>query len=86
MIKFTAHVAMAKPFLAFDLPEHRFTVRHAVLYAKPKDELDFAKKIALPTDDQSLRAEMGQIGIERIKSDLYWSRQERHLVSIYDSL
>jgi glycosyltransferase involved in cell wall biosynthesis len=86
MIKLTEYMALAKPIVAFDLPEHRFTARQAALYAIPNDEFDFAKKIALLMDDPSRCVEMGQIGKDRISSELSWSRQERHLISAYDSL
>lgn len=86
MIKLTEYMALGKPIVAFDLPEHRYTARQAALYAKPNEEVDFAQKIALLMDDPSRRVEMGQIGKKRIASELSWSRQEKHLVSVYDSL
>jgi glycosyltransferase involved in cell wall biosynthesis len=86
MIKLTEYMAMGKPIVAFDLPENRFTARQAALYAKPNDEFDFAQKIALLMEDPSRCVEMGQFGRRRILSELSWSRQEKHLISVYDSL
>jgi len=44
-------MALAKPTVAFDLPEHRVTADGAVLYACPNNELDFAQKIATLIDE-----------------------------------
>jgi glycosyltransferase involved in cell wall biosynthesis len=86
MIKLTEYMALAKPIVAFDLPEHRFTARQAAFYAEPNDEIDFAKKIALLLNDPSQRSKMGEIGKDRIFSKLSWSGQEKHLISAYASL
>jgi len=45
------YMALGKPIVAFNLPEHRFMAQDAAVYAQPKDELDFAKQIALLMGD-----------------------------------
>lgn len=86
MIKLTEYMALAKPIVAFDLPEHRFTARDAAVYARPNDELDFARKIALLMDDPARRADMGRLGLQRIRSELSWEQQEKRLLAAYASL
>lgn len=84
-IKMTEYIAMGKPIVAFDLPEHRVTAQNAALYASPNDELDFARKIAWLMDHPQQRQEMGQIGRQRAETELSWSHQIKHLLSVYES-
>jgi len=84
MIKMTEYMAYGKPIVAFDLPEHRTTAQGAALYARPNDELDFARKIAELMDDPEKRSRMGKLGRERIEKDLQWSCQEPKILSAYE--
>jgi glycosyltransferase involved in cell wall biosynthesis len=86
MIKIMEYMAVGKPIVAFDLPEHRFTARGAALYARPNDELDFAQQLAMLMDDPERRKKMGQIGRERIENELAWSHQAKHLLDAYTSV
>jgi glycosyltransferase involved in cell wall biosynthesis len=86
MIKIMEYMAMEKPVVAFDLPEHRFTAQAAALYARPNDELDFARQIALLIDDPERRKKMGQVGRERVENELAWSHQAKHLLDAYASV
>lgn len=86
MIKMTEFMALAKPIVAFDLTEHRFTAQEAALYAEPNDERDFARKIAMLMDDPQRRRQMGQYGRERIEKHLAWNHQEQPLLAAYASL
>ncbi len=86
MIKMTEYMALGKPIVAFDLPEHRVTAQDAAIYARPNDELDFARQIALLMDDPDRRRAMGQKGKERAETSLAWPYQERHLLAAYDAL
>lgn len=83
MIKMTEYMALGKPIVAFDLPEHRVTAQDAALYAQPNDELDFARKIVELMEDPVKRERMGRVGKERIDSMLSWSCQEQYLLSAY---
>lgn len=86
MVKIMEYMAMGRPVVAFDLPEHRFTAQDAALYAKPNDELDMARQIARLMDNPKLRTQMGQIGRERVESELAWTHQEKHLLEAYESV
>jgi glycosyltransferase involved in cell wall biosynthesis len=86
MIKNMEYMALAKPVVAFDLPEHRITAQAAAVYARPNDELDFARKIALLMDDPERRALMGQYGRKRIETELAWPYQAKRLLEAYASL
>ncbi len=86
MIKITEYMALGKPIVAFDLPEHRVTADNAALYALANDELDFAQKIVALMDDPSLRQCMGQMGRERIEKTLAWPYQAKLLLQAYATL
>lgn len=86
MIKMTEYMALGKPIVAFDLPEHRVTAQDAAVYACPNEELDFARQIAALMDDPQRRARMGQIGRERVENTLAWFYQVPNLLKAYASL
>ncbi len=83
MIKMMEYMTMGKPVVAFDLWEHRVTAGEAAVYARPNDELDFARKIAGLMDAPETRRRMGEIGRERIEKELSWKCHERYLLSAY---
>jgi glycosyltransferase involved in cell wall biosynthesis len=86
MIKMMEYMALGKPIVAFDLPEHRVTAGEAALYARPNDELDFARHLAVLMDDPERRKKMGEIGRERIENELAWPYQAKHLLDVYASV
>lgn len=86
MIKVMEYMALGKPIVAFDLPEHRVTAQSAALYATVNDERDFAKQIINLMKDAELRQSMGRIGRDRIETELAWSYQATRLVAAYSSL
>jgi glycosyltransferase involved in cell wall biosynthesis len=86
MVKMMEYMALSKPIVAFDLPEHRVTAGEAALYARPNDELDFARQLAVLMDDLHRRKRMGQIGRKRVENELAWPHQARHLLDAYASL
>ncbi|MFN8486561.1 MAG: glycosyltransferase family 4 protein [Caldilineaceae bacterium] len=83
MIKMTEYMALNKPIVAFDLPEHRVTAQEACLYAKANDELDFARKLAELMDDPAQRASMGKLGRQRVETALAWHYSVPHLLDAY---
>jgi glycosyltransferase involved in cell wall biosynthesis len=85
-IKVMEYMALEKPIVAFDLPEHRNTAQDAAVYARPNDEFDFAKQIALLMDDQGRRKKMGQKGRERVEKEVAWQVQEKALLEVYESM
>ena len=86
MIKIMEYMAMRKPIVAFDLPEHRRTADCAASYAPPNDVVKFALQIQELMDDPPRRTRMGEAGWNRIERELAWSHQEKHLLSAYNSL
>jgi glycosyltransferase involved in cell wall biosynthesis len=86
MIKLMEYMALGKPIVAFDLPEHRVTAQNAAVYARPNDELDFAQQIASLMDDSDRRKKMGRLGRERVETELDWSHQAEHLLEAYKTL
>jgi len=85
-IKMMEYMALGKPIVAFDLPEHRASAQDAAVYARPNDELDFARQIAALMDDPERRQKMGQIGKDRVETELAWPYQEKHLLEVYEAL
>jgi glycosyltransferase involved in cell wall biosynthesis len=84
--KIMEYMALGKPIVAFDLPEHRISAQDAALYARPNDEMDFARKIALLMDNPQLCEEMGRKGKKRIEAELSWAHQAERLVRAYEAL
>jgi glycosyltransferase involved in cell wall biosynthesis len=86
MIKMTEYMALGKPIVAFDLPEHRRTAEGAALYARPNEESDLAEKLVELMDDPELRREMAEIGLRRVETELGWPHQQRRLLEAYDRI
>ena len=86
MIKLTEYMALAKPIVAFDLPEHRVSAGAAALYAADNDVNAFAQNIAALLSDPQKREQMGQLGRKRVETQLAWHYSERQLLSVYDNL
>jgi glycosyltransferase involved in cell wall biosynthesis len=85
-IKIAEYMALGKPVIAFDLPEHRVTAQQAALYAEANSGQDFARQIALLLDDPARRRQLGEIGRERVERELAWSYQSHYLLDVYESL
>lgn len=85
-VKLMEYMALEKPIVAFDLPEHRVTAQDAAVYARPNDELDFAQQIASLMDDPERRKKMGELGRDRVVRELAWRHQEKHLLEAYEAL
>jgi glycosyltransferase involved in cell wall biosynthesis len=86
MIKMMEYMALAKPIVAFDLPEHRVSAGEAAVYAKANDVSDMARQIALLMDDPARRRRMGRIGRERVEKELTWDLQIAGLLNVYEGL
>jgi glycosyltransferase involved in cell wall biosynthesis len=83
MIKVMEYMAMEKPVVAFDLPENRYTAQTAALYARPNDELEFARALTQLMDDPVRRQTMGAFGGRRVQNELAWSYSVPHLLTVY---
>ena len=86
MIKMTEYMALAKPSVAFDLPEHRYTAGDAALYAAPNDERELARRIAELIDDPARGMELGARGRRRVENEMAWTHQRQSLLDIYAGL
>jgi glycosyltransferase involved in cell wall biosynthesis len=83
MIKMLEYMALEKPIVAFDLPEHRYTAQAAALYVRPNDELEFARALAELMDDPVRRQAMGLFGRRRIETQLAWCYSVPPLLDAY---
>jgi len=83
MVKTSEYMAIAKPFVCFDLPESRFGAGDAALFAAPDDHAGFARLVSELLDDPGRRARMGRAGRARAESFLAWEHQERSLLAAY---
>lgn len=86
MIKMSEYMALGKPIVAYDLPEHRVTAGEAALYATANDPLAMAICIDELLKDEERRRTMGQIGRTRVREQLAWNRQVPQLLTAYDRL
>ena len=86
MVKMTEYMALGRPIVAYNLPEHRVTAQEAAVYARANDELDFARQIDALMKDPDRRRQMGQFGRKRVEAELAWAVQEQHLLKAYDKL
>jgi len=86
MTKMMEYMALEKPIVAFDLPEHRYTAQAAALYVQPNDELEFARALAELMDDPPRRRAMGLSGRRRVETELAWCYSVPPLLDAYRTL
>jgi glycosyltransferase involved in cell wall biosynthesis len=85
VIKILEYMALAKPIVAFDLPEHRFSAKEAAVFVKGNDEFAFARTIAELVDDPARRQAMGSFGRRRIETELAWQYSIPNLLAAYQT-
>jgi glycosyltransferase involved in cell wall biosynthesis len=83
MVKVMEYMALGKPIVGFDLPEHRFTAQQAAVYVRGNDEIAFARAIAELMDDPLRRERLGAFGKQRIKNELAWDFSVPKLLAVY---
>ncbi|MFF0078137.1 glycosyltransferase family 4 protein [Streptomyces canus] len=83
MNKVLEYMAMGRAIVSFDLKEARVSAGDAAVYAPANDEAEFAKLITLLLDDPQKRAEMGEIGQERVSGPLSWRNSQASLLAAY---
>jgi glycosyltransferase involved in cell wall biosynthesis len=83
MVKIGEYMSFARPIVAFDLAESRFTAGDAALYAEPNDERQYAQRISELLDDDGLRLAMGRLGRSRIEERFSWGHSEQSLLRAY---
>lgn len=86
MIKVMDYMALGRPVVAYDLPEHRVSAGDAARYARPGDVASLAHAIASVLQDPEGAARMGVIGRERIEATLAWEYSAERLIGAYDAL
>jgi hypothetical protein len=77
---------MAKPVVAFDLPENRVSAGDAALYATNNCEREFASLIDRLMDDPYEREVLGRRGRQRVLDHFTWEKQSSRLIELYDGL
>jgi glycosyltransferase involved in cell wall biosynthesis len=83
MIKILEYMALEKPIVAFNLPEHRYTAQEAALYVRPNDEIELARALAELMDDPPRRRAMGLFGRRRVETELAWCYSVQPLLDAY---
>jgi glycosyltransferase involved in cell wall biosynthesis len=86
MNKIMEYMAFAKPIVAFDLKEHRYSAQEAAVYATPDSISEFADLITVLLDDPARRKEMGDYGLARVRQALAWDYSIPPLLAAYKSL
>jgi glycosyltransferase involved in cell wall biosynthesis len=84
--KVMEYMACAKPIVAFDLKETRFSARDAAIYVEPNNETEFAKAIAQLMEQPELRKQMGAYGRRRVEDELQWAKVGSNLLTAYGTL
>jgi len=85
-IKIMEYMASAKPVVAFDLKETRFSARDAAIYVAPNNETEFAEAIAQLMDHPERQKQMGTYGRRRVEDDLQWAKVGHNLLTAYGTL
>ncbi len=83
MVKMMEYMALGKPIVAFDLPEHRVSAEDAAVYVRPNDERAFAEAIARLFDDPARRNTLGALGRSRVGDTLLWKHSVPRLLAAY---
>lgn len=86
MNKIMEYMAFAKPTVAFDLTENRFSAQEAAAYATPNDIHEFTALIIELLDNEENRCKMGQFGLERVCKSLAWDYSRPHLLAAYSKV
>jgi len=85
MIKIMEYMALGKPIVQFDLREGRYSAGEASLYARAEIGVeDFAAKVLWLLDHPKERTRMGQIGNDRVATQLAWEFSVPNLLKAYD--
>jgi len=79
-------MAIGKPIVAYDLKETRFTAGEAAIYVRSGHQKAYASALVELLDDPAKRLIMGDIGIERVKTQFQWEHQKANLLKAYELL
>jgi glycosyltransferase involved in cell wall biosynthesis len=84
--KIMEYMAYAKPIVAFDLKETRFSARDAAIYVEPNKETAFAEAIARLMQQRELGRKMGAYARRRVEDELQWAKVGKNLLTAYEML
>jgi glycosyltransferase involved in cell wall biosynthesis len=85
MNKVLEYMTFAKPQVLFDLKEGRASAGDAAVYVSENSEAKLAEAILGLLDDPDARERMGQLGEERIHTQLNWEQSELQLLKAYQT-
>jgi glycosyltransferase involved in cell wall biosynthesis len=83
MMKVAEYMALGRPVVAFDLLETRRTAGDAAVYAAPDDVPGYSRCIDELLSDAPRRAQMGAVGLERVRAKLSWQVSSEALIAAY---
>ena len=83
MNKVLEYMIFAKPQVLFDLKEGRASAGDAAIYVDENSAKKLGEAISRLLDDAPARARMGQLGEERIRTQLNWERSVDQLIAAY---
>jgi len=83
MNKLMEYMALGKPIVSFDLKEARYSAKEAAIYVENNNSRAFAEGILKILDDKEMALRMGELGMNRIKTELSWQHQIKNLIKCY---
>lgn len=83
MNKIMDYMALSKPCVAYDLPEHRVTAADSALYAEPNNPMELAGQMAYLIEHPAEQERLGAIGRARVEQTLALSHQKRRLLELF---
>ena len=86
IVKVMDYMALGKPIVAFDLPEHRVTADGAARFVPANDVRKLAQGIAELIDDPARGSAMGAQGRRRMHDALCWPFSAEALIDCYAGL
>jgi glycosyltransferase involved in cell wall biosynthesis len=86
MNKIMDYMALSKPCVAYDLPEHRVTAEDSALYAEPNQPEELARQIAYLMQHPAERGRLGSMGRRRVEQTLALSHQKKRLLELFAHL
>lgn len=86
MIKVMEYMALAKPIVAYDLPETRVSAGPAAVYVTPGHPEGIAEALLTLRGDPEARARLGAAGRRRVEDGLSWAHSVPALLGAYGSL
>ncbi len=83
MQKLMEFMAMRKPSVSFDLKEARYSAQDAAVYVPDNDWRAFGEALVALLEDPKRCERMGEAGLQRIRTELSWTRSEAELRAAY---